>query len=317
MNFKILPFSEEIKMYSNDFTKNLKSYLNPTNDIINIRSTFLYVNMGLGGKYDVINAQVIYSRNARYYLIKLQDNDLIRYAFGKYDQLNFQLAKMETSPLQPLFIFDFSLNHSREPYEAVFAKVNKKIHILSKVYGLTDKNIETLNLKYKLYQLEDADYTLIDFGNINKIKKFFKVLDEITENLNFEVEESKNVLTINRHSLNSLAKRDTTSPYKYCMVCGSKLEKTFHTALFDLSLRFPARCESCLEKIYALELYYGIHDEFSKSTTISHSELESKWEDLLEYNLKLMTDYEFFEPFIEGVYKVHANDDIIDMFSQL
>lgn len=317
MNLKILPLVEEIKMYSNYFTNNLKHYFNPTNHNRNIRTTYLYVNMSIGGKYNPINTQVVYSNKVGFYLIKLQDRDIIRYALGKYDLLDFQLAKNESSPLQPLFIFDFSLKYRQEPYEAVFAKVNKKIHILSKIYGLSDKNIELLNLKYKVYKIEGADYALVDFGDINKIKKFFRTLEEITEGLTFDFDESNSRLTIKENSLKSIAERDSTSNYKYCMVCGSELEKTLHSALYDLSLRFPARCESCLEKIYSLELYYDIYDEFSSSNTVSHSELEHKWEDLSEYNLKLLSENGFLEPFLEGLYKVHANKNIVSIYSPL
>lgn len=317
MNFKILSLTEEIRKYSNYFTNNLKHYFNPTKYSRNIHSTFLYVNMDISGKYNVINTQVIYSTKVGYYLVKLQDKVNIRYAFGKYDMLNFQLARKESSPLQPLFIFDFSLNYKAEPYDAVFAKINKKVHILSKVYGLSDRNIEILNLKYKVYQIEDADYALIDFGHINKPKKFFKTLEEITDGLKFKFDESEVGLKINDFCLNSIAERDSSSNYNYCMVCGSKLEKTIHLALFDLSMRFPARCEACLEKIYSLGLYYDIYDEFSSSNTISHSELENKWDDLLDYNLKLLTENEFLEPFLEGLYKVRANENIVSVYSPL
>ena len=317
MNLKILPLAEEIKMYSNFFTKNLKNYFNPAKKSRDFRTKYLHVNMSIGGKYNVTYAAVKFSTKSSFYLIKLQDKDIIRYAFGKYDALDFQLASNESNPLQPLFIFDFSLKYKQEPYEAVFAKVNKKIHILSKVYGLSDSNIETLNLKYKVYKIEDADYALIDFGNINKVKRFFKTLEDVTEGLGFELDESDSRLTISNFSLNSIAKRDSASDYKYCMVCGSKLEKTIHSALFELSMRFPARCESCLEKIHSLDLYYDIYDEFSNSNTISHAELENKWDDLLDYNLKLLTDNGFLEPFLEGLYKIRANDSIISIYSPL
>ena len=135
MNLKISPLAEEIKMYSNFFTKNLKDYFKKRN----IRTIFLHVNMNMGEKYNVEYVPVSYSVDAGFYLIKLQDKDLIRYAFGKYDSLSFQLAKNESNPLQPLFVFDFSLRYRQEPYEAVFAKANKKIHVLSKVYGLSEE----------------------------------------------------------------------------------------------------------------------------------------------------------------------------------
>ena len=71
MNLKILPLVEEIKMYSNYFTNNLKHYFNPINHNRNIRTTYLYVNMSIGGKYNPINTQVVYSNKVGFYLIKL------------------------------------------------------------------------------------------------------------------------------------------------------------------------------------------------------------------------------------------------------
>ena len=55
MNLKILPLAEEIKMYSSFFTKNLKHFFNPTKHKRNISTTYQYVNMSIGGKYNVSN----------------------------------------------------------------------------------------------------------------------------------------------------------------------------------------------------------------------------------------------------------------------
>lgn len=308
MNISIYPYAEDNLHFCKKFQKSLHPQFE--------KSTFLNVNFNIDGRRNVTQIQVFYSKKNGLFFTKYFANDLIRFAFGEFSNLNFMLAKEKNNPLEPIFIFDFSLKYVDEPYSATFAKINDSNHILSKIYGLTDDEFELLNYVYDIYKLEGEDFCLLDFGTVNNGKKFLRNLVNITEDLNFTLINS-NKLTIDKNSLKSIKRRDD-SDYNYCMICGSKLEKTIHNALFELSVRFPARCESCLEKIHALELYYDIHDEFSQSNTVSHSELEYKWDDdLLEYNLKLLNENSFLEPFLEGIYKLRPNNNIISVYSPL
>ena len=168
MKLKTHELTEEIIGFSRLLQKNLKYYFN--------RSTYCFVNFNIDGRADLGLIQVFYSEESGFFSAKHQDKSVIRYAFGKYDKLNFQLAKEKSNPLEPLFIFDFPLDYSEKKYGAVFAKVNKQFHILSKVYKLSEKDIETLNYSYKVYPIEDKDYAFFDFGSFKHPNKFFNYL---------------------------------------------------------------------------------------------------------------------------------------------
>lgn len=311
MKLKTHELTEEIIGFSRLLQKNLKYYFN--------RSTYCFVNFNIDGKADLGLIQVFYSEESGFFSAKHQDKSVIRYAFGKYDKLNFQLAKEKSNPLEPLFIFDFPLDYSEKKYGAVFAKVNKQFHILSKVYKLSEKDIETLNYSYKVYPIEDKDYALFDFGSFKHPNKFFSYLEEVVNELDFTLSPS-NKLFIKPYSIKFITKRDSDdSKYNYCMVCGHELESIINLNLLEFSRKFPARCESCLEKIYALNLYYKLDEIASSSQMVYLSDLKDLWneEGLLGYNMKLLSKFEFLSPFHEDIYKLQSNEEIINLFSPL
>lgn len=311
MKLKTHNLSEEIMEFSRLLQKNLKYYFN--------RSTYCYINFNITGRSDLGLIQIFYSEESGFFSAKHQDKSIIRYAFGKYDKLNFQLAKDKSNPLEPLFVFDFPLDYSKKTYDAVFAKVNKQFHILSKVYDLSEKDIEILNYSYNVYPIEGKDYALFDFGSFKHPNKFFKYLEEVVDELEFTLSPS-NELFIKPYSIKSITKRDSAdSKYKYCMVCGHNLENTINLNLLEFSRKFPARCESCLEKIYALDLFYKLDTDVTSSKMVYSSDLTNLWDDegLLGYNMKLLSKFEFLKPFHEGIYKLSPNEDIITLFSPL
>lgn len=311
MKLKTHELTEEIIGFSKLLQKNLKYFFN--------RSTYCFVNFNIDGKYDIGLIQVFYSEESGFFSAKHQDRTVIKYAFGKYDRLNFQLAKEKSNPLNPLFVFDFPLDYSEKKYGAVFAKINRQFHILSKIYKLSEKDIEILNYNYNVYPLEGKDYALFDFGSFKHPKKFLKNLEEIVEVLDF-TSSPTNKLFIKPYSIKSITKRDSIdSDYKYCMVCGHKLESTINLNLLEFSRKFPARCESCLEKIYALDLYYELDKSVTSSKMVYLSDLTNLWDEegLLEYNVKLLSKFGFLNPFHDDIYKLHANEEIIGLFSPL
>lgn len=311
MNLKTNELTEEIIELSRLLQKNLKHYFD--------RSTYCFVNFNILGMSDLGLIQIFYSEKSGFFSAKHQDKSIIRYAFGKYDKLNFQLAKDKSNPLQPLFIFDFPLDYSKKTYDAVFAKVNRQFHILSKIYNLSEKDIEVLNYSYKVYPLEGKDYALLDLGSFKHPKKFLKYLEEVVDELDFAL-TSSNELFIKPYSIKSITKRDSVdSKYKYCMVCGHKLENTINLNLLEFSRKFPARCESCLEKIYALDLYYKLDKNASSSKMIYLSDLKLLWDEegLLGYNMKLLSKFEFLKAFHDDIYKLYPNEEIINLYSPL
>lgn len=311
MKLKIHELTEEIIGFSEILQKNLKHYFN--------NSTYCFVNFNIDGKSDISLIQVFYSEETGFFSAKHQDKNVIKYAFGKYDRLNFHLAKEKYNPVDPLFVFDFPLDYSEKKYGAVFANINTQLHILSKVYKLSEKDIEILNSSYNVYPIEGKDYALFDFGSIKHPEKFLKHLEETVDVLEFLLSPNDK-LFIKPYSIKSITKSDSVnSDYKYCMVCGHKLESTINLNLLEFYRKFPARCESCLEKIYALDLYYELDKHITSSKMVYLSDLTNLWyeEDLLGYNMKLLSKFEFLNHFHDEIYKLQANEDIIRLFSPL
>ncbi|MBQ6138822.1 MAG: hypothetical protein IJI80_03995 [Methanobrevibacter sp.] len=298
---------------SENFSRSFSTKLYPKFE----RSTFLFVDFSINeSQKDVFKIQVFYSENGFFYT-KFNSKEIIRHAFGKWDQLNFILASDKNKPLNPLFIFDFPLNNSKSPYDAMFANVNGELHILSKIYNLSDEHFKLLRKSYKLYKTKGADYTLFDFGNcFSFIDKFLNNLETILDDVDFKLNDS-NELIINPIPLDSIRKREDN--YKFCMICGKKLESTLNKNLLELSRKFPARCENCLKKIYALDLYYKLNEGSISTNMLSTSELEYMWDEegLFEYNFKLLKDYGFLKPFSDDIYKLYLNDDINEAFGSL
>lgn len=281
------------------------------------RSTFLFVDFSINESHkDVFKIQVFYTENGFFYT-KFNSSTLIRHAFGKWNALDFMLAKEKNNPLCPLFIFDFPLDNTNSQYDAVFANVNGELHILSKIYNLSNEHFKILRKSYKLYKIEGLDCTLFDFGNcFSFIDKFLINLEAILDDVDFRLNDSDELI-INPISLDSIRKRE--DDYKYCMICGKKLESTLNKNLLELHHKFPARCENCLKQIYALELYNKLNEGSISTTMLSISELEYIWseEGLFEYNFKLLKDYGFLKPFSDDIYKLYLNEDINEAFSSL
>ena len=298
---------------SENFSKSFSTKLYPKFE----RSTFLFVDFSINKSYkDIFKIQVFYSENGFFYT-KFISKEIIRHAFGKWNQLNFMLARDKNKPLTPLFIFDFPLDNSKSPYDALFANINGDLHILSKIYDLSDEHFKLLKKSYKLYKVKGRDYVLFDFGNcFSFIDKFLKNLETILDDIDFKLNDS-NELIVNPIPLDSIRKRE--DDFKYCMICGRKLESTLNKNLLEISRKFPARCVKCLEKIYALELYYKLNEGPISTNMLSTSELKYMWaeEGLFEYNFKLLNDFEFLKPFSDDIYKLYLNDDINEVFNTL
>lgn len=125
MNLRLYTTKED----SENFSKSFSTKLYPKFE----RSTFLFVDFSLNkSQKDVFKIQVFYSENGFFYT-KFISKEIIRHAFGKWNQLNFMLARDKNKPLTPLFIFDFPLNNSKSSYDAVFANINGNLHILSNI----------------------------------------------------------------------------------------------------------------------------------------------------------------------------------------
>lgn len=309
MNIRLYTSKED----SENFSRSFSTKLYPKFE----NSTFLFVDFSINeSRKDIFKIQVFYSENGFYYT-KFISKEIIRHAFGRWNQLNFMMARDKNKPLNPLFIFDFPLNSSKSSYDAMFANVNGELHIFSKIYDLSDNHFKLLRKSYKLYKTEGADYTLFDFGNcFSFIDKFLNNLETILDDVDFKLNDS-NELIINPIPLDSIRKREDN--YKFCMICGKKLESTLNKNLLELSRKFPARCENCLKKIYALDLYYKLNEGSISTNMLSTSELEYMWDEegLFEYNFKLLKDYGFLKPFSDDIYKLYLNEDINEAFGSL
>ena len=309
MNLRLYTTKED----SENFSKSFSTKLYPKFE----RSTFLFVDFSLNkSQKDVFKIQVFYSEN-RFFYTKFISKEIIRHAFGKWNQLNFMLARDKNKPLTPLFIFDFPLNNSKSSYDAAFANINGNLHILSKIYDLSDEHFKLLKKSYKLYKVKGKNHVYFDFGNcFSFIDKFLNNLETILGDVDFKLNDSDELI-INPIPLDSIRKREDN--YKFCMICGKKLESTLNKNLLELSRKFPARCENCLKKIYALDLYYKLNEGSISTNMLSTSELEYMWDEegLFEYNFKLLKDYGFLKPFSDDIYKLYLNEDINEAFGSL
>ncbi|WP_405323847.1 hypothetical protein [Methanobrevibacter sp.] len=309
MNLRLYTTKED----SENFSKSFSTKLYPKFE----RSTFLFVDFSLNkSQKDVFKIQVFYSENGFFYT-KFISKEIIRHAFGKWNQLNFMLARDKNKPLTPLFIFDFPLNNSKSSYDAAFANINGNLHILSKIYDLSDEHFKLLKKSYKLYKVKGKNHVYFDFGNcFSFIDKFLNNLETILGDVDFKLNDSDELI-INPIPLDSIRKREDN--YKFCMICGKKLESTLNKNLLELSRKFPARCENCLKKIYALDLYYKLNEGSISTNMLSTSELEYMWDEegLFEYNFKLLKDYGFLKPFSDDIYKLYLNEDINEAFGSL
>ena len=309
MNLRIYTSKED----SINFSRSFSTKLYPKFE----RSTFLFVDFSINESHkDVLQIQVFYSENGFFYT-KFNSENLIRHAFGKWDQLNFMLARDKNKPLHPLFIFDFPLDNSKSPYDATFANVNGELHILSKIYNLSDEHFKILKKSYKLYRIKGVDYTLFDFGNcFSFMDKFLNNIEVILNGVEFILNDSDELI-INPIPLDSIRKRE--DDYKFCMVCGKKLDSTINNNLLEFSRRFPARCEDCLKQIYALDLYNKLNEGSISTNMLSISEMRYLWDikGLFEYNFKILKDYGFLKPFSDDIYKLYLNDDINETFNSL
>ena len=88
MKLKTHELTEVIIEFSRLLQKNLKYYFD--------RSTYCFVNFNIDGRQDISLIQVFYSEKSGFFSAKYQDRTIIRYAFGKYDKLNFQLGICKT-----------------------------------------------------------------------------------------------------------------------------------------------------------------------------------------------------------------------------
>lgn len=309
MNLRLYTSSIDSQSFSKSFSTKLRPKFK--------QSAFLFVDFSINESHkDVFKIHVFYNENGFFYT-KFISKDLIRHAFGKWNRLNFMLAREKNNPLNPLFIFDFPLDNSKSQYDAMFASINGQLHILSKIYNLSEEHFKLLKKSYKLYKVEGEDYTLFDFGNcFSFIDKFLNNLEIILEDVDFKLNNSGNLI-IDPISIDSIRKRE--DDYKYCMICGKKLELTLNKNLLELSRKFPARCENCLKQIYALDLYNKLNEGPISSNMLSKSELEYMWDEegLFEYNFKLLKDYGFLKPFSEDIYKLYINEDINEAYSSL
>ena len=308
MNLKLLDSK-------NDFVKFSRLFLakNQTNFQ---RSKSLFMDFNISGKKDIIKMRVFYSKKNKIFMTKFNNRDIIRFAFGRYSQLTFKLAGSETNPLKPFIVFNFPLNNTPQPFEAIYALNDGKFHILLKIFDLEDGDLELLNHFYNVYKIEEEDYALFDFGDFRK-KDFLHNLAKITEELNFTLNENNKVV-FDDESLNRVVERLEKYNATHCSICGKKIKK-LHFNLNEISKRFPRKCESCLTKIYVLDLYYELNDENSENNMIYLSELENLWGEkgLFNYNMNLLKHFKFLKPFHDDIYKLIPNEEIIDEYSYL
>ena len=308
MNLKLLDSK-------NDFVKFSRLFLakNQTNFQ---RSKSLFMDFNISEKKDIIKMRVFYSKKNKIFMTKFNNRDIIRFAFGRYSQLTFKLAGSETNPLKPFIVFNFPLNNTPQPFEAIYALNDGKFHILLKIFDLEDGDLELLNHFYNVYKIEEEDYALFDFGDFRK-KDFLHNLAKITEELNFTLNENNKVV-FDDESLNRVVERLEKYNATHCSICGKKIKK-LHFNLNEISKRFPRKCESCLTKIYVLDLYYELNDENSENNMIYLSELENLWGEkgLFNYNMNLLKHFKFLKPFHDDIYKLIPNEEIIDEYSYL
>ena len=308
MNLKLLDSK-------NDFVK-FSRLLLATNQTSFQRSKSLFMDFNISGKKDIIKSRVFYSKKNKIFMTKFNSKDIIRFAFGRYSQLAFKLASSKTNPLKPFIVFNFPLNNTPQPFEAIYALKDGKFHILLKIFDLEDENLELLNHFYDVYKIEEEDYALFDFGDFRR-NNFLNDLDKIAEELNFKLNDNNN-LVIGDESWDRVAERLEKYNATHCSICGKKIKK-LHFNLKEISKRFPRKCESCLIKIYVLDLYYKLNDENSENNMIYLSELENLWEEkgLFNYNMNLLQRFNFLKQFHDDIYKLIPNEEIIDEYSYL
>ena len=171
-------------------------------------SEFFYVNFNLNdNSKDVQKVKVLYSNSSSIFFARFKKEDILKYAFGFYDS-DLQLSLTNFVPLIPSFIFEFNLNTNPKLFESVFVPQESKIHLMLKVYELSNKQVRYLRREgFSLLKEPKFDFYLLDFGVFKPFSKLLNTLNK-SKDLKFEVYDNKatiafdNKIKSKKHSKN-------------------------------------------------------------------------------------------------------------------
>lgn len=183
MALKLIDSKEEILKIDRNFWKFATKSLD--------ESEFFYVNFSFSDtSKNVEKVKVIYSESNSIFFARFKREDVLKYAFGFYDS-DLQLSLTNFVPLNPSFIFEFNLNSQPKQFESVFASQESKIHLMLKVYGLSNKQVRYLRREgFSLLKEPKFDFYLLDFGSFKPFSKFLKIFNK-SKSLKFGTYENK------------------------------------------------------------------------------------------------------------------------------
>lgn len=191
MALKLIDSKDEILKIDRNFWKFATKSLD--------ESEFFYVNFSFNeNSKNVEKVKVIYSESNPIFFARFKKEDTLKYAFGFYDS-DLQLSLTNFVPLNPSFIFEFNLNSQPKQFESVFVSQESKIHLMLKVYGLSNKQVRYLRREgFSILKEPKFDFYLLDFGSFKPFPKFLKVFNK-SKSLKFETYENKaTIITDNK-----------------------------------------------------------------------------------------------------------------------
>ncbi len=304
MEFELIKLREDMIKESGYLLKNMSSHLDS--------KITRYVNFSLEFLENPVAVPVFYSTKYRYWSARYKDHDELIHAFGMYDEQEFMMANFKPRALNPLFVFALPINYESVKYEALFVRQGKEMHLMPKIYDLNEDIKDYLIKEELVLELEDEDYLLFDFGNSHRILKFLNRVKRNVKTFNFELNDSGK-LTIN---LNPYKTFVDNKGYNYCMMCGAKLNVAIHKELKELSEKFEAKCEHCLEKIHALDFYFKLKED-SISKYISEESIKSYFDDenSAYYMWSLLVKFNMLNHFTGDLYTLQPNSYIEESFT--
>lgn len=183
MALNLVDSKEEILKIDKDFWK----FATKSLDV----SEFFYVNFSLNdNSKDVQKVKVLYSKSSSIFFARFKKDDLLKYAFGFHDS-NLQLSLTNFVPLNPSFIFEFNLDSNPKQFESVFVSQESKIHLMLKVYELSNKQVRRLRREgFSLLKEPKFDFYLLDFGIFKPFSKLLNTLNK-SKSLKFGVYDNK------------------------------------------------------------------------------------------------------------------------------
>lgn len=305
-NFGIITDPEDILKYIRIFDRKLLPIFKSI--------TFSHINFNLSNNQKKVHkSRIYYSKKYNLWISSYNTLNDITYAIGKYDS-NIKIENNVESPLTPLMIFNFNLNNKSKNYNAYFAIKNEKTHILSKIHNLKEEEINNLSNNNILIKRNDDYY--VDWGHIKKVKSFVKNVKRIYRILNLEINIPNKLKEYDKKNKKDNSKNDENIVYKYCMKCGSPLNYTNIEKLpQDFVKKYPAKCEDCLEKIYALSIYDKLTRENNGLINIDILINKFKDENLFNFTSDILNKLGFIKNLNNKKY-LKLNEEIKSEYSE-